>query len=137
VAKGRQDKTDLSQIPAQDLYAELEQRKARAQSLVRRYERLLQQTDKLRAEIEAHGGFVPEVAHAGMPARKRPFNKMSLAKVMQKVLAGKQLSVDEVMQGVLEAGYKSSSARLRSIVNLTLIKDPTFKRVSRGVYTTK
>jgi len=137
VAKVRQDKRDLSEIPAQELYAELQQRKARAQKLVQRYERLIQQTDKLRAEIEAQGGFVPDVPQATMPARTRPFNKMSLAKVMQKVLAGKQLSVDEVTLGVLEAGYKSSSPRLRSIVNLTLIKDPTFKRVSRGVYTTK
>lgn len=126
---------DLSQIPADALYAELQQRKSRAQGLLRRYERLLEQTNDLRAQIEAEGGFVP----GGPPGsvRVRPVNRMSLVDTMQKVLSGKTLSVDEVTKGVLDAGYKTSSSKLRVMVNLTLIKDPRFKRVSRGVYTIK
>jgi hypothetical protein len=138
VAKTRQPKrVDLSKIPADELYAELQQRKSRAQRLVRRYQRLLEQTNKLRAQIEAEGGSVPG-GPALMPGigRVRPVNRMSLADMMQKVLSGKTLSVDEVTKGVLEAGYRTSSSRLRVMVNLTLIKDPRFKRVSRGIYTT-
>jgi hypothetical protein len=127
---------DLSRIPAGDLYAELQQRKSRAQKLVSKYERLLAQTKELRAQIEAEGGFVPsEPLPGGAPGRVRPVNTMSLANTIQKVLAGKTLSVDEVTRKVVEEGYKSSSSKLRVMVNLTLVKDPRFKRVSRGVYT--
>jgi hypothetical protein len=136
VAKKESKPLDLSRIPAGDLYAELQQRKQRAQKLVSRYERLLAQTKELRAQIEAEGGTVPaEPPPSAALSRVRPLNTMSLANMIQKVLAGKTLSVDEVTQRVVEEGYKSSSSKLRVMVNLTLVKDPRFKRVSRGVYT--
>jgi len=98
-----------------------------------RYQRLLERTNRLRAEIEAQGGF--GIGGSGIHIRAR--NKIGLAKMMQSVLAGKSLSVDELTTEVINRGFRSTSPKLRAIINQTLIKNPAFKRVSRGVYTNK
>lgn len=114
-----------------ELYSEIERRKSHLLKLVRRYERLVEQTNALRAKIEASGGFA---GGSGLLRRPRARNRVSLATLMQTVLAGKELSVDELTSAVIEKGYKSTSPNLRAIVNKTLITNAKFKRVSRGIY---
>jgi hypothetical protein len=46
------------------------------------------------------------------------------------------MSVSDVAEAVQKAGYKTTSAKFRSIVNHHLMKG-SFKRVGRGVYTAK
>jgi hypothetical protein len=45
------------------------------------------------------------------------------------------MSVTQATQKVQDAGYKTTAANFRTIVNQTLIRDNRFKRVSRGQYT--
>ncbi len=68
---------------------------------------------------------------------KRPSNKMNLADSMGKVLKGKTMGVSELADAVQKAGYKTTAANFRTIVNQTLIRDDRFKKVSRGQYTVK
>ncbi len=68
--------------------------------------------------------------------RKRPKNEMNLVEALQKLLKGRTLSVTDMTQKVQEAGYKTSAANFRTIVNQTLIKNgKVFRKVSRGMYT--
>ena len=53
-------------------------------------------------------------------------------------MRGKQMGVSEIAEAVQAAGYKTSSANFRTIVNQALIRETDlFKKVSRGVYTAK
>jgi len=70
--------------------------------------------------------------------RGRPRNQMSLVAALQKLLTNKTLSVTDMAGAVQKAGYKTSSPNFRTIVNQTLINNPSmFKRVARGQYTAK
>ncbi|MCA9291274.1 MAG: hypothetical protein KDA25_09095 [Phycisphaerales bacterium] len=71
-------------------------------------------------------------------ARKRPRNAMNLVEALSKVLAGVTMSVTEVAGAVQKAGYRTTSANFRTIVNQALISNPSvFKKVERGRYTAK
>jgi hypothetical protein len=71
--------------------------------------------------------------------RIRPRNESSLVDVMEDVLksAGQPRRVGDIVDAVHKAGYRSSSANFKGIVNQTLIKDNRFKAVARGVYDLK
>jgi hypothetical protein len=60
-----------------------------------------------------------------LTAGGRARNEKSLADTMQEVLekAGKPMTVGEIMQGILDTGYRSNSDSFRAIVNQTLIKE--------------
>lgn len=77
------------------------------------------------------------LAAGGRAGRKRPKNKTNLVEALAVVLKGKTMGVTEVTAAVQAAGYKTSSANFRTIVNQALIKSDAFKKVSRGQYTTK
>jgi len=144
--KSESDKTgvkqtahDLSAIPAAALAAELRRRQRRVEALQARYERLMARATELREEIEALGGSPgrSEAKAATGASSQRPRNETSLVDVLKRVLAGNTLSVSEAAQKVVEAGYQSSSASFRQIVNQTLNKSDQFERIGRGRYTTK
>ena len=52
----------------------------------------------------------------------------------QSIRPGKPIRVGEILDGVLESGYRSTSPNFRAIVNQTLIKAKQFVATSRGVY---
>ena len=130
---------DLSAIPAAALAAELRRRERRVQSLVRRYGQLANQAARLKDEIEALGGSVGRAgpAPSASAPRSRPSNPASLVEALRTVLTGKTMSVGEAAEKVLEAGYRSTSASFRRIVNHTLHISPHFERVARGRYTAR
>jgi hypothetical protein len=68
---------------------------------------------------------------------KRSKNAKSLVEVIKEVLGrhGNPMQVGDILSGVKGAGYKSSSANFRGILNQTLIKEKAFKNVGRGTYT--
>lgn len=69
---------------------------------------------------------------------RRPKNTMSLVEALHKTLAGKVMSVVEIVPAVQADGYKTTSANFRTIVNQTLISNPDkFRKVARGQYTSK
>jgi len=70
--------------------------------------------------------------------RGRPRNETSLVGALQKLLTNKTMSVTEMAEAVQKAGYQTSSPNFRTIVNQTLINNPSlFKRIARGQYTAK
>lgn len=135
-ASGSRRSTSSADVFGSMTTGELERELARRQSLARRLERrraqLMQQLEEVEKELGVLGG-LGGISIGGV--RKRPKNDMNLAEALAKVLKSKTMSVTEVTEAVQKAGYRTSAANFRTIVNQTLIKDKRFKKVARGQYT--
>jgi len=71
-------------------------------------------------------------------AAKRSAPAGGLAGVLVTVLTGKAgVSVPDATKLVLATGYTTRSKQFQTIVNQTLLRDPRFVKVSRGVYALK
>jgi hypothetical protein len=118
------------------LHAELRRRERAVSRLQGKRKRLAARLARLDDEIAALGGAVSRGAGGG--SRRRPRNDASLVDALANVLKGKTMGVTEMAEAVQKAGYATSSANFRTIVNATLIKfKDRFKRVERGQYTAK
>ena len=116
-----------------ELQSMLQQRRSELNNLRKELAELHGKLDKLDRRIESLGG---GGARGGRGGRAR--NEKSLTALMAEVLekAGKPMAVGDIMQKVQSAGYRSSSANFRGIVNQTLIKDKQFtSSVRRDVST--
>ena len=110
--------------------------------------KLIAQRDALNREIAELQGATPP--KASKPAKRRaaaagaakprrlPKNKVNLADSLAAYMKGKaKVTIGEAMEGVLAAGYKTTSETFRSVVNNMLLADKRFKKVSRGEFTLK
>ena len=72
----------------------------------------------------------------GMNGGGRARNERSLNDTIEVVLqqSGRPMPVGDIVDAVQRAGYRSSSASFRGIVNQQLIKDKRFTATERGVY---
>src|SRR3954471_3472899 len=102
--------------------------------------RLVRERDKLRKRLEGVYSRIAALAggqngRIGIRAR----NSISLQDQIHEVLskAGGPLTVGEVLDKVLAAGYRSHSANFRGIINQTLVKDKRFASAGRGLYQLK
>lgn len=120
----------LNGLTTEELQAELRRRERQLGNLHRKREKLMHQIQEIDAQIIAEGGIVSD----GVP-RKRFRNDSKLADALVDLLSDQTLSVTEATQKVQDAGYRTTAANFRTIVNQTLIRDTRFKRVSRGQYT--
>lgn len=130
----------LDNIPLDDLAREMRRRQREVGKLTKKRDRLAGQLADLDKEIAALGGAVSGGGYgttATGKVRRRPRNDASLGESLLGVLKNKTLSVTEAAEAVQRAGYQTTSSSFRTIVNQTLIKDPRFKKVSRGKYTAK
>lgn len=104
-------------------------------------ERTVRRLEERRRELEAELESVRQQlldAVVSRPASKTDpdvRSRETLATVLSRVLTGQVLSVSDAMDAVLRAGYRTSSRHFRTQVNIALIKNPMFTRVSRGQYT--
>ena len=114
-------------LTTEDLQAELKRRERHLTQLQRKREKLVRQIEEIDAQIIAEGGAV-----TGEVTRKRFRNDSNLADALVDLLSTQTMSVTEATHMVQEAGYKTTAANFRTIVNQTLIRDKRFKRVSRG-----
>lgn len=137
---GRPSGRGLGAVSLEDLAREMRRRQGAVGRLVKRRDRLVAQVHELNAEIQKLGGAAGAggfgTTAAGRP-RRRPQNDSNLSDALLGVLKNATLSVTEAAAAVQEAGYQTTSANFRTIVNQTLLKDPRFKKVSRGKYTAK
>lgn len=122
----------LSGLSIGQLQHEVRRRERRLHSLHKKRESLAEQIQEIESQILTEGGDL-----AGLTGRTRPRNEQKLAEALASLLANKTLSVTEAAEQVQSAGYRTTSPNFRTIVNQTLLKDPRFKRVSRGRYTAK
>jgi septal ring factor EnvC (AmiA/AmiB activator) len=85
--------------------------------------------------IRRLGGSAVSIRGGGRRAR----NDQSLVEVIHSVLqkAARPLRVSAIADAANAAGYRSSSANFRGIVNQMLIKDPRFASQNRGFYQLK
>jgi hypothetical protein len=115
----------------------LQKRRSELDSLTRERQRIVKQLAAVDSRLRAVSG---GAGGAALTRGGRVRNPMSLVATLEQVLAkaGKPLSVGEIVQGVLDAGYQSSSASFRSMVNVTLIKErKRFTNTDRAIYELK
>jgi predicted transcriptional regulator len=122
-----------SSMTTAELQAELQRRERNVRRLERRREKLMGDLTEVEQALAAEGALS---ATGGI--RRRPRNEMNLVDSLATVLKGTEMSVTEVTQAVQEAGYMTTAANFRTIVNQALIREnKRFKKVSRGRYTAK
>ena len=133
-------RSKLSTLNIADMRQEIERR----QKLL---PKLIAQRNALSREItELQGLVAPEAGKAAKPEavpkktrrHRRAKNKVGLADALAGFLKGKKkVAIGEAMEGVLAAGYKTTSKEFRKVVNKTLLTDKRFKKIGRGVFTLK
>jgi hypothetical protein len=107
--------------------------------------RLLKQRAKLEKQLRAIDRMIATVAGDGVVGQARGMgsgrrrNSETLPAVIARVLekAGQPMKVGDIAQQVERAGYQSSSANFRGIVNQALVKDKRFISPARGLYSVK
>ncbi len=137
----RRRRSGLARLSIAELRAELAQRERHVKQLQGRRDRLLDQLAALDKEMATADG-----KHAAVRTRRqrpgqvgrRHRNKMNLVDALRKVLANKTMLVSEATEAVQRAGYKTSSANFRTIVNQSLLANrKVFRKVARGQYTAR
>jgi hypothetical protein len=122
----------LAGLSVSELQMELRRRQRGVAKLERRREKLMAELADVNAEIAGLGG-----SSAGVTASGRARNTMTLPEALAQVLSGVEMSVTEASDAVRAAGYQSTAANFRTMVNQALLKDKRFSKVSRGRYTAK
>ena len=113
----------------------LNQKRKELSRLSRKRATAQRRLDDIDDRIRRLGGSATSIRGGGRRAR----NDQSLVEVIHGVLqkAGRPLRVSAIADAASSAGYRSSSANFRGIVNQMLIKDPRFTSQSRGFYQLK
>ena len=122
--------SSLAELSVADLQLELRRRQRDVNKLVRRRDKLAAELAEINAQISGLGG-----AAGGLTPTGRTRNAMTLPDALHQVLQGRTMSVTEAADAVRAAGYHSTAANFRTMVNQALLKDKRFKKVSRGQYT--
>lgn len=102
--------------------------------------RLRKQRAELQRKLDGLDRVIGKIEGGGrMGGGSRARNSKSLNDTLEEVLSnGKPMSVGDIVEAVKAAGYRSSSANFRGIVNQTLIKEnKRFAATERGVYQLK
>ena len=120
-----------SDLSTAELAAELRRRSRAVHALQRRRSKIAAQLAELDTQIASMGGAI----EGSDGRRRRPRNESNLAEALAGVLKGKTMSVTEAAEAVQAAGYVTTAANFRVIVNQTLIRDKRFKKIARGQYT--
>lgn len=120
-----------------DLQQMLNERRTHRIRLMQERKKLQNRVEQIDREIEMLSGEGGSAGGTGGGGRAR--NERPLPDAIEVVLkkSSKPMRVGDIAQAVQQAGYRSSSANFRGIVNQTLIKDKRFVSPSRGLYQTK
>jgi hypothetical protein len=116
----------------------LGRRRAEITSLTQERSRLQRQLGVIDNKIRDLAGTSTIAFATNRGGRAR--NATSLIETLSQVMGetGKPMTVSEILQGVLDSGYRSTSPKFRGIVNMTLVKErKRFANAGRGVYELK
>ena len=130
----------LSTMTIADLRQEIERRQKLLPKLIAQRDALSREIAELQglAAPEARQAAKSEAAPKKTRKRRRAKNKVGLADALAGFLKGKaKVTIGEAMEGVLSAGYKTTSSDFRNVVNNMLLTDKRFKKVTRGVFALK
>jgi hypothetical protein len=125
--------TGLSTISTAELRYEISRRNKSIEKLQKKRQSLQSQMHEIDRTLAEYGA----AAAGGGGGGKRPRNSEKLSDALARVLKGTTMSVTDAAQAVQQAGYQTTAANFRTIVNQTLIKDSRFDNVSRGQYRAK
>ncbi len=129
----KQSGSSVAGASMHELQAELRVRERSITRLQSRRSKLYEQISTIDAELSQLG-----VLSSSGSVLRRPKNDMNLVDSIAKMLDGKTMSVTEISEQVIKAGYKTTAANFRTIVNQALIREKkVFKKISRGQYTAK
>ncbi|CAG1005773.1 hypothetical protein PHYC_03261 [Phycisphaerales bacterium] len=120
-------RTPLSRLSVAELHKEIRRRQRAGERLLRRVEKVRRTLAELERQAAENG-----VDSRRLTARR---NDTNLVDSLRAVLKRKTMSVMEAVEAVRKAGYRSSAANFRTMVNIALLKKEFFKRVERGRYT--
>jgi len=121
----------------EDKERQVERLKTKRAKVAGELERLDKEIARLSGKTAA-GGKSTGKKRATKKRRRRPKNKAGLADTLAKVLKGKKgVSIEDAVNLVQKAGYKSNSKNLRGLVRQRLSGDDRFKSVGHGVYVLK
>ncbi len=137
----------ISRVSTSVLLKEVDRRERQADQLLGERDSLVARLDEIDAELanfDVAGAAAPSRAPAATRGRKpaggkrgpRPKNKTTLEGAMVSVIKNKTMGVSEIADAVKKSGYKTNAANFRTMVNQTLIKSKSFKKIERGLYTT-
>lgn len=130
-------KRTLAKTPSNELQRELSRRRKAIPKLIKKRQALVDQIAAIEVHVRLLQSGLGEKSRLAGSNRKRPKNDLNLIEALSRLLTNSELSVTDATQAVQDAGYKTTAANFRTIVNQTLINSGRFRRVSRGVYTTK
>ena len=101
--------------------------------------KLRRQRAEMQRDLDAIDRRIGVIEGRGGRIGGRAKNAKSLVKTMEEILgkSSKPMQVSAIVDAILAAGYKTTSANFRSIVNQTLIKEKQFTAAERGKYQLK
>jgi hypothetical protein len=126
------------QLNVAELERILGRRRAEITSLTQEQDRLQRQLAIIDNKIRSLGGQGTAKPFTNRAGRARNATSLidTLTQVMDK--SSNPMSVSDILQGVLDSGYRSTSPKFRGIVNMTLVKErKRFTNTSRGMYELK
>jgi hypothetical protein len=126
------------ELSVSELERILGRRRAELTSLTQERDRLQRQLATIDNKIRSLGGQGTAIPFTNRAGRAR--NAVSLIDTLSQVMdkSSKPMSVSDILQGVLDSGYRSTSPKFRGIVNMTLVKERNrFTNTSRGMYELK
>ncbi len=104
-------------------YAELNRERSKLQAKIA----------KIDAKLAAIGGSSVGGGKPGGRAKNAKSLVATIVELLEK--APKGMGVGDILQGVEDSGYRSTSPNLRSMINQALIKEKKkFSKIDRGVY---
>lgn len=124
----------ITTVPTAELRRELRRRSAKLNRLIQTRRSLLAELNRVESLLSASDSVVVLVMRDG---RRRSLNKISLVKMLQHVIGGKEMGVAEAAEAVVRAGYQSVAARFQHQVSVRLANSGKFIRLGHGRYTAK
>lgn len=125
---------DLGRIEIKTLMGEIQRRQGEIGRVLHRRRSLEKKLNAIDQRLEELG----VSPTGGIPGRvKRARNNFSLVDALCMVLRDQAMGIPRIMSALPTVGYRSESPNLRTMVNVALLKQEYFKRVSRGVYIAK
>ena len=114
-------------------------RKKQLEKLHRKRDTIQRSLNEIDAEIAKVSGGAAGESTGGRATGKgsRARNDRPLPDYMEEVMvkAGRPMKVNEIVEAVLAAGYKTTSASFKNIINQQLIKErKRFQHTDRGTY---
>lgn len=131
--QGTNDDSFLRSVSTYDLQNEIFARENKMARLVKKRDKLIRQVARIDSQIQQGS-----ISSSVTKQKSEPVQEQKLFEILVSILQDKKMKLAEMEKAVKETGYKTKSKDFSNVI-YQCIKDhrSNFRRVSRGVYTTK